>query len=234
MGPFQLRVLCAGEGCGGVRCLRAPQSHPYNIADVVTADVQPDTNGTLLTDRDKATAPRPYRAAVLQSCCRYSWRRDTPLGWSWEPRAPLQCSPLLTGPRVPSPPSQGISPGSQCSYTAFRIPGVPGVPSLPPTPRPVCLGASPRPESPHGPAGGGRLTIAHKGRMSPPSLPLGPSSRKAPGGGGPGPTGRTVDGLCPVEATLLRAAPGERVGVPGDGWRKRRRRRMCSIVSTFR
>lgn len=50
MGPFQLRVLCAGEGCGGVRCLRAPQSHPYNIADVVTADVQPDTNGTLLSD----------------------------------------------------------------------------------------------------------------------------------------------------------------------------------------
>lgn len=101
VGPFQLWVLCAGEGCGGVRCLRAPQSHPYNIADVVTAEVQPDTNGTLLTDRGKATAPRPYSAAVLQRCCRYSWRWDTPLGWSWEPRAPLQCSPLLTDPQSP-------------------------------------------------------------------------------------------------------------------------------------
>lgn len=133
-------------------------------------------------------------------------------------------SPLHRGfpldPNAPTPPSAFL--GSQ---------GFP--PSLPPTPRPVCSGASPRPESPHSPAGGGRLTIAHKGRMSPPSLPLGPSSRKAPGGGGPGPTGRTVDGLRPVEAALeLRAAPGERVGVPGDGWRKRRRR-MCSIVSTF-
>lgn len=35
-----------------------------------------------------------------------------------------------------------------------------------------CLpGASPRPESPRGPAGDGRPTIAHKGRMSPQSLP---------------------------------------------------------------
>lgn len=101
VGPFQLQVLCAGEGCRGVRCLRVPQSHPYNIADVVTADVQPDTNGTLLTDRGKAMAPHPYRAVVLQSCCRYSWRWDTPSGWSWEPCAPLQCSPLLTGPQSP-------------------------------------------------------------------------------------------------------------------------------------
>lgn len=127
VGPFQLQVLRASEGCGGARCLRrASQNHLCTITGVVTTDVQLDTDGILLAD--KATALHPNRAAVLQSCCGFSWR--------WVLCALPQRSASLMDPQ---PPSQGISPGPQCSYTTFRIPGVPGVPSLPPSHPTSCL-----------------------------------------------------------------------------------------------
>lgn len=125
-------------------------------------------------------------------------------------------------------PSQGIVTASPCHRSLPHSCGLAHPPSLP-DPRPVCRARHPGLSHPTASAGDGRPTIAHKGRMSPQSLPPArlrgnlPRERRAP-----------PDARRPMSFVLLTLACSERHaawGVPRDGrchpspcWARRRRR----------
>lgn len=125
-------------------------------------------------------------------------------------------------------PSQGIVAASPCRCSLPHSCGHARPPALP-DPHPVCRARHPGLSHPTASAGDGRPTIAHKGRMSPRSLPPARLRGNLPREGRAPP-----DAGWPMSFVLLTLACSERhaaLGVPRDGqchpppcWARRRRR----------
>lgn len=180
----------AGEGCGDVRrgctgCV-GTMSRPHTCLWYHGRGTSPEPVPALF-----AVAPRPSQALLqpllLAQCgVRAPHQRCAPPKWgcsfrgagscSLSPAARLPSSVVQRGPRSPRlgrhpqahPACRGTSGILAASRCHHRLPHSC---ARTPSPRPVCRARHPGLSHPAASAGDGRPTIAHKGRMSPQSLP---------------------------------------------------------------
>lgn len=199
-----------GGGCtGGVGCEELSVGSP-----LPASAVHPQSGGGMREPHPRRPAARLWGAAGTP--------RPPPAGQA--SRAGRQGGQAL--------PSQGIVAASPCRCLLPHSCGHARPPSLP-DPHPVCRARHPGLSHPTASAGDGRPTIAHKGRMSPRSLPPARLRGNLPQEGRAPP-----DAGWPMSFVLLTLACSERhaaPGVPRGGqchpppcWARRRKRDVQS------